>query len=133
MAGTPFDPKKFEESKKYHQLHIQLKPEDPEPYYWVGVIDWTQAFRGNAELRSNYNKDHINKQIKDTDSLPPPVRSEYVSKFGPMVDEGIDGLKKAIQIRSDYDDAMAYLNLLYRRKADMVESAGEREDYKKQA
>src|SRR5271168_2272218 len=39
MAGTPFDAKKFEESKSYHQRHIQLKPEDPEPYYWIGTID----------------------------------------------------------------------------------------------
>src|ERR1700758_2366353 len=34
MAGTPYDPKKFEESKTYHQKHIDLKPNDPEPYYW---------------------------------------------------------------------------------------------------
>src|SRR6266849_4289208 len=27
MGGQPFDPKKFEESKTYHQRHIQLKPE----------------------------------------------------------------------------------------------------------
>lgn len=133
MAGTPFDPKRFEESKRYHQQHIQLKPEDNEPYYWVGVIDWTLAFRGNAELRSAYNKDHINKQIKDTDPLPPVARAEYVAKFGATVDEGIDALKKAIQVKPDYDDAMAYLNLIYRRKADMVETADERENYKKQA
>src|SRR5205807_2218545 len=51
MAGTPYDPKLFEESKTYHQKHIQLKPEDPEPYYWIGVIDWTLAFRANGEMR----------------------------------------------------------------------------------
>src|SRR5712692_9554000 len=45
MAGTPFDAKKFEESKTYHQRHIDLRPNDPEPYYWIGVIDWTLAFR----------------------------------------------------------------------------------------
>src|SRR5713226_1056836 len=44
MAGTPYDPKKFEESKSFHQKHIDLKPNDPEPYYWIGVIDWTLAF-----------------------------------------------------------------------------------------
>src|SRR6476646_2502854 len=59
MAGQPFDEKKFEESKTYHQRHIQLKPEDPEPYYWIGVIDWTIAFRGNGEMRVAYNKDNI--------------------------------------------------------------------------
>ncbi len=133
MAGTPYDPKKFEESKSYHQKHIELKPNDPEPYYWIGVIDWTLAFRGNGELRAAYNREHVNKQVKDDDALPPAVRAEYVAKYGALVDEGIAYLQKAIQLKPDYDDAMAYLNLLYRRKADMVESADERANLKKQA
>jgi len=133
MSGQPFNPAKFQESKSYHQKHIELKPTDPEPYYWIGVIDWTLAFRANAELRTAYNKDHINKQIKEGDALPAVVRADYVSKDGPLVDEGITYLQKAIQLRPDYDDAMAYLNLLYRRKADMVESAGERTSLQKQA
>jgi tetratricopeptide (TPR) repeat protein len=133
MAGQPYDPKRFEESKTYHQKHIELRPNDPEPYYWIGVIDWTLAFRANGEMRAEYNKDNIRKQIKDTDSLPPSVRQTYAAKYGPMVDEGIADLKKAIELRPDYDDAMAYLNLLYRRKADMVESAEERGTLQKQA
>src|SRR6266478_5143253 len=133
MAGQPFDPKKFEESKTYHQKHIQLKPEDPEPYYWIGVIDWTLAFRANGEMRMDYNKNNIRKQVRDDDPLPPAIRTQYASKYGPIVDEGIAMLQKAISIKPDYDDAMAYLNLLYRRKADMVESKEEREALKKQA
>ena len=133
MAGTPYDPKLFEESKTYHQKHIQLKPEDPEPYYWIGVIDWTLAFRANGEIRKDYNEKNIRKQVKDTDPLPASVRTDYVSKYGSLIDEGITDLQKAIQLRPDYDDAMAYLNLLYRRKADTVESASERADYQKQA
>ncbi len=133
MGGTPFDPKKFEESKIYHQKHIQLKPDDPEPYYWISVIDWTLAFRANGEMRMDYNKNNIRKQGKDTDPLPTAVRSEYASKYGQLIDEGITDLQKAISIRPDYDDAMAYLNLLYRRKADMVDSREEREALLKQA
>jgi tetratricopeptide (TPR) repeat protein len=133
MAGTPYDPKKFEESKSYHKKHIELKPNDPEPYYWIGVIDWTLAFRANGELRAEYNKNNIRKQLKDSDPLPPTLRAEYAAKYGPLVDEGIVALQKAIQLRPDYDDAMAYLNLLYRRKADMVESAEERANLQKQA
>jgi len=133
MAGTPFDPKLFEESKSYHQKHIQLKPEDPEPYYWIGVIDWTLAFRANAEVRKDYNEKNIRKQVKDTDPLPAAVRGEYLAKYGPLIDEGVTDLQKAISLRPDYDDAMAYLNLLYRRKADTVESADERAALQKQA
>ncbi|HKV62372.1 MAG TPA: hypothetical protein VJO16_10690 [Candidatus Acidoferrum sp.] len=133
MAGTPYDPKKFEESKSYHQKHIDLKPNDPEPYYWIGVIDWTLAFRANGELRAAYNKDHVTKQVRDTEPLPASLRGEYTSKYGSLVDEGITQLKKSIEVKPDYDDAMAYLNLLYRRKADMVESADERAALLKQA
>ena len=133
MGGQPFDPKKFEESKTYHQKHIQLKPDDPEPYYWIGVIDWTLAFRGNGEMRMEYNKSNIKKQVKDTDPLPGAIRSQYAAKYGPLIDEGVTELQKAISLRPDYDDAMAYLNLLYRRKADMVESKEEREALLKQA
>ncbi len=133
MAGTPYDPKKFEESKSYHQKHIDLKPNDPEPYYWIGVIDWTLAFRANGEARAAYNRDHVQKQVRDTDPLPAALRGDYTTKFGPLVEEGITNLKKSIEVKPDYDDAMAYLNLLYRRKADMVESADERSALLKQA
>ena len=133
MAGQPYDPKKFDESKSYHQKHIDLKPSDPEPYYWIGVIDWTLAYRANAEMRAEYNRNNIRKQIKDSDPLPPAVRTEYVAKYAAIVDEGITNLQKAVQVKPDYDDAMSYLNLLYRRKADMVESAEERASYQKQA
>ncbi len=134
MAGTPpIDEKGFENSKTYHERHIQIKPDDPEPYYWIGVIDWTLAWRGNGEMRLDYNKNNIRKQIKDMDPLPASVRTEYATKYGPLVEEGITDLQKAISLRPDYDDAMAYLSLLYRRKADMVESADERASLEKQA
>jgi tetratricopeptide (TPR) repeat protein len=134
MAGTPpVNEKGFEDSKTFHQRHIQIKPDDPEPYYWIGVIDWTLAWRGNAAMRLDYNKNNIKKQVHDDQPLPAPVRTDYTAKYGPLVDEGIADLQKAISLKPDYDDAMAYLGLLYRRKADMVESADERASLEKQA
>lgn len=97
------------------------------------MIDWTLAFRANSELRAEYNKGNVRKQIKDTDPLPPKLREEYTAKYGPLADEGIKSLEQAVNLKRDYDDAMAYLNLLYRRKADMVESAEERATLLKQA
>jgi tetratricopeptide (TPR) repeat protein len=133
MAGQPFDAKKFEESKLYHQKHIALKPQDPAPYYSIGVIDWALAYRGNTEMRAEYNRSNIKKQVRDTDPLPPEVRKAYTQKYQPLVDDGIASLKKATELKPDYDDAMTYLNLLYRRKADMVESSAERDSYTKMA
>ena len=133
MAAAPFTPAKFEESKSYHLKHIQLKPEDPEPYYWVGVIDWALAFRANSDIRAAYNQANPRKQVKDDQPLPAKEREDYAAKYGATVGEGLKYLDKAIQLRPDYDDAMAYLNLLYRRKADMVTFPEEREDLLKKA
>ena len=36
-----------------------------------------------------------------------------------MIEDGISQLGKAIELRPDYDDAMAYMNLMYRERADL--------------
>jgi len=118
MAGTPYTRERFEESKGYHMKHIALVPTDPDPYYWVGVIDWTLAYRSHLEMRGKYRLSHPGKALKDDDAMPPDVRDDYTKENGMLIDEGIDNLRKAIELRPDYDDAMAYLNLLLRRKAD---------------
>ncbi len=123
MAGTPYTRERFEESKTYHMKHITLKPEDPEPYYWVGVIDWTLTYRDNLEMRGKWRLAHLTaKTLKDDDPMPPDVREDYVKENGMLIDEGITNLRKALELRPDYDDAMAYLNLLLRRKADEAAS-----------
>jgi hypothetical protein len=35
------------------------------------------------------------------------------------VKDGIENLSKALQLRRDYDDAMAYMNLMYREQANI--------------
>jgi tetratricopeptide (TPR) repeat protein len=126
LAGTPFDPDKMEESKSYHQKHIELRPGDPEPYYWVGVIDWSLAFRGNREMREDFNKVAKN-PVKNSEPTPPSLAARFGQKYGEIVDEGIANMKKAMDLRPNYSDAMAYLNLLYRQKADMELTLGEQQ------
>jgi tetratricopeptide (TPR) repeat protein len=127
MAGQPYDPDKFAESKSQFLKHCRLRPDDPEPYYWIGVIDWTLSFRANGELRENYNKTVRGDGLRTADPLPVEVREQYTREYGSIIDEGIDALKQAIELRPEYDDAMAYLNLLYRRKADTVAYTSERD------
>jgi tetratricopeptide (TPR) repeat protein len=134
IASTPPYPRdQFDQSKSYHMKHMTIKPDDPEPYYWVAVIDWTLAYRSDLEMRGKWRLGHAGKVLKDEDAMPPEVRDAYAKENGALIDEGIDDLQKAIQIRPDYDDAMAYLNLLLRRKADEVESADQRAALLKQA
>jgi tetratricopeptide (TPR) repeat protein len=133
MAGTPYSRQRFDESKTYHMKHIALKPEDPEPYYWIGVIDWTLSYRSNLETRGAWRLSHPGKPLKDDDPLPTDVRDAYTKDNGEMIDEGMTDLRKALELRPDYDDAMAYLNLLLRRKADEAATPDERASLLKQA
>jgi tetratricopeptide (TPR) repeat protein len=125
MGGQPFSPEVFQQSKSYHQRHIQLRPDDPEPYFWIGVIDWTMAFRANGQLRERFNREVT--KLDDADPLPPKLRASYEQECGATIEEGIESMNQAIKLRPDYNDAMAYLNLLYRRKADVTADEAERE------
>jgi tetratricopeptide (TPR) repeat protein len=133
MGNPGFSPEKFQESKTYWQKHIQVKPDDPEPYYWIGLIDWTLAWHANQTLRADYNHANVKKQIHDDQPLPPDLREKYMAQHAQTVAEGIDVLQKAIQRRADYDDAMAYLSLIDRQKADMATDPAERDELLKQA
>lgn len=126
MAQTPFDEQGMINARSYHEKHIQLSPNDAQPYYWVGVIDFWISHHANQELRDEYNRSG-KKPIKDTDPLPKEQVADFAQKYGQTVDDGIAALSKAIQLKPDYDDAMGYLSLLDRQKGDMESSPDARE------
>ena len=104
--------KKFDDAKNYYHKAIDLDPNDPEAYYSVGVIDWTQAYQPRMEERAKLGL-RPDEPLKDK-KLCVKLRDDS----GAVIQDGLDALNKAIQLREDYDDAMAYVNLLYREKAD---------------
>jgi tetratricopeptide (TPR) repeat protein len=110
--------KKFDEAKKYYHTASDLDPNDPEPYYSIGVIDWTECYQPRMTARAQLDLkpgDNLNPSNKDQRK----ICDEMKIRNTPAIEEGIDSLSKAIQLRPDYDDAMAYLNLIYREKADV--------------
>lgn len=126
LSETRFDSTKLDESKSLFKKHIQIASNDPEPYYWVGAIDWTASYRAKKKLLTQFNESNKDKPLRETDPLPDDLRKSYAAEFGVPIDEGIDCLQRAMALRADYDDAMAYLNLLLRRKADTLEDPTER-------
>jgi hypothetical protein len=104
--------KKFDDAKQYYNKAVQIDPNDPESYYSVAFIDWTQAYKFRQEERNKLG-------MKATDPLKDKKVCELVKTHNaPTVEEGISLLSKALQLRQDYDDAMAYMNLMYRERAD---------------
>jgi len=110
--------KKFDDAKKYYQIAVDLDPDDPEPHYSIGVIDWTECYQPRMEARAKLDlrpEEHLNPQNEDQKKACDELRAKNKA----AIEEGIASLTKAIELRPDYDDAMAYMNLMYREKADV--------------
>jgi len=105
--------KRFEDAKTYYRKALEIDPNDAEPYYSVGVIDWTQTYQPRMEERAKLG-------LKPEEPLKDKkVCAALKEKNWANIQDGIDALNKAMQLRADYDDAMAYMNLMYREKADV--------------
>ena len=105
--------KKFDDAKEYYRNAAEADPNDPELYYSIGVIDWTQSFQPRMELRAKMNMRPEKPLIHSAQCWDIRAKSQD------LVKDGIEMLTKALTLRPDYDDAMAYMNLLYRERADV--------------
>jgi tetratricopeptide (TPR) repeat protein len=112
IASLYFNMKKFDQASEYHRKVIAADPNDPETYYSIAVIDWTQAYQEDQKERAGVGL-RPDAQLKDK-----KVCAALREKNAKNVEDGISDLQKAIQLRPDYDDAMAYINLLYRQRAE---------------
>ena len=93
----------------------------------MGVIDWTEAYQQAAKLKADEGI-----KVDDDPGKNKKLCAALAEKETAPVQDGINVLNKALQLRADYDDAMAYMNLLYRRKADVdcANPAAREEDLK---
>jgi Tfp pilus assembly protein PilF len=112
IASLYFNMKQFDKAAEFHRKVIALDPNDPETYYSIAVIDWTQAYQEDQKQRAGIGL-RPDAELKDK-KICQALRQANSQK----VEDGISDLQKAIQIRPDYDDAMAYINLLYRQRAE---------------
>lgn len=116
IAGIYFSIKKLDDAKSWQKRVLAEDPKDPEAAYTVGVIDWTQA---HMNLLNALNAAGVNDDGEGNVKAPKKVMEPLKEKNGALVDEGLLYLKQAEANRANYDDAMQYLNLIYRSKADV--------------
>jgi tetratricopeptide (TPR) repeat protein len=118
VAYLYLNQKKWDDAKKFYRMASDMDPNDAEPYYSVGVIDWTASYQPRMEERAKLGlkpEENLNPKNKDQKQVCDALKV----KNTPAIQEGIDSLDKAIKLRADYDDAMAYMNLMYRERADV--------------
>ncbi|MEP7352367.1 MAG: hypothetical protein ABI824_03960 [Acidobacteriota bacterium] len=116
---------KLDEAAEWHRKRIEVNPKQKEAYYSLAVIEfakwapvWLQA-RAAAKMKTEDPG-----PIKDA-----KARAELKATYWASLEEAIQNLQKALDIDPEYNDAMAYTNLLIRQRADLYDTSDE---YKKQ-
>jgi len=117
--------KKLDEAKEWYEKLASIDEKNKEAYYSLGVITWAKWYPQLATARAKLGmKPEDPGPIKDK-----KLKEELKAQYGPMVESGIKNLQKALDVDPQYDDAMAYMNLLIRERADLADTS---EDYKKE-
>jgi len=135
VAQMYYHMRKFDQAKEFQRHWLQVEPNNPVPYYWIGMLDWAIVFPRTQQMRKDL-KIEFPKDPKNPSSLPPfpeKARKQLAEENDPLVQEGLELLEKAIQLKPNDFDTMSYLNLLYRQKADLEPTAAAREADLKQA
>jgi Tfp pilus assembly protein PilF len=123
LASLYLNQKKWDEAEKWYEKLAAVDPGSPIPFYSLGFIAWSKWY-------PEYGKARADLGMKQED--PGPIKDKKVKErlkqqFGPVIDKGLQSLDKALQIDPEYDDAMAYENLLIRERADLMDSKDEYE------
>jgi tetratricopeptide (TPR) repeat protein len=114
-------------AKVWQEKVLAVDPKDPEAAYTVGVIDWMEA---HANLLSALQGAGINDDGNGNQKAPKKLMEPLKAQNGPLVDESLKFLNQAVENRANYEEAMTYLNLDYRAKAnvDFGDAAAVKED-----
>lgn len=116
IASLYFNIKKLDDAKQWQEKVLAVDPKDPEAAYTVGVIDWTEARENAIKVLAPAG---LTDDGLGNAKLPKKECLALQQQNAPLVEEGTKYLNMAIENRPNYDDAMAYMNLIYRRKADL--------------
>jgi tetratricopeptide (TPR) repeat protein len=116
IAGIYFNIKKLDDAKTWQKKVLAADGKDPEAAYTVGVIDWTLAHENVLKALATAG---VNDDGEGNTKAPKKVMDTIKDENAPLVEEALQYLNQAVANRANYDDAMAYLNLVYRRKADL--------------
>ena len=104
LARIYTDLERFDTAKEWYRKRLEVDPSNPEPLYGIGS--------------TNFNL--VSPKIGNTGEKVKEMSDSERAEVEHMVDDGIDVLKKAMEMKTEYSEAAQYLNLMYREKAKLV-------------
>ena len=116
IASIDRNIKKYDQAKQDEMKILSISPNDAEADYTVGVIDWTQAYKHATDIlgAAGMTDDGMGNAKKSKD-----VCAKLQAANNDLVTQALKYLEAAVNTKTNYEDAMQYLNLTYRRKADL--------------
>jgi len=125
IASLYLNQKKWDDAEAEYRKLIAADPNNKDAYYSIGFIAWSKWYVPYETARANAGmKPEDPGPIKDK-----KIREEIKGKYEAIIDDGLKALDKCLQLDPEYDDAMAYENLLVREGADLCDT---KEEYEKQ-
>lgn len=124
--GAQSEAEKFrllEAARGWYLRVVEVDPAKKEAHYSLGVIGWGTWFPDWNAARSKLGM----RPDAPGPLVDPAVRAELRARHGLTLQDAIDHLNKALELDPQYDDAMAYMNLILRESADLCDSKSEYE------
>jgi TonB family protein len=121
IASLFLNQKKWDDALQWYEKLVAVEPNSADAYYSMGFIAWARWYPAYSKARADLGMRREEPgPIKDA-----AVRADLTARYGPVLESGLRALKKALEIRPDFDDAMAYANLIIRERADLRDTAEE--------
>jgi Tfp pilus assembly protein PilF len=121
IANIYFQQKDWDQAEEWNRKVIEIDPNNREAYYTLGVLAWTRFLVVDRQAR----KDLAMKPEEPGPLKDEIVRSQLKAEWMPRPDAGIQSEQEALKADPDYENAMAYMNLLIRYRADLLDSPDE--------
>lgn len=120
-ASLYVNAKKWEEARNWYKRLLTVDPNDQSAYYTLGFIDWSQWYPAYSAARQS-----IGMRWEDPGPIADAaLRASLLARWSATLDDGIWNLNRALELDPKYDDAMAYMNLFLRERADLRDTRAE--------
>jgi tetratricopeptide (TPR) repeat protein len=115
MSDSPERVKLLEASRGWYETLVRLDPERKEVYYSLGVIAWSTWYPKWVSAR-------IQCGLKSGDAGPIPdaaIRHQLKDQYDSTIENGIFNLQKVQASDPNYQNAVGYIDLFNRTRADL--------------
>lgn len=121
IASLYLNQKQWDQAQQWYQKLTLADPSNADAFYSLGFIAWSKWYPAYSDARKQ-----MSMRPQDPGPLPDGnVKNDLRARFLPVLQDGIANLEKALAINPQYDDAMAYMNLLIRERADLLSTQDE--------